>query len=817
MNDDNVSVPGSYIAHIRREDHRTQSVFCHLAAVQEGCEAYAAKIGMPHVAGLSGLLHDLGKNTESFKRYIQAAAYSDNPPRRGSVDHSTAGGRLIYQRYHGPTASFVQKCTSEWIANCIISHHQGLRDYLSPDLDSPFIERAVRKTDGMNEYGQAVAAFWAEIPPQQLDEYFAKACEETEQALTIIRDHRLPMITRALLVKYVFSCLIDADRTDARQFEEDQTDPWVSNHHGFFERGYRNLMAELKRYESTPESKVPINQLRREMSQQCEMFAERPPGIYTLSIPTGGGKTLASLRYALRHALCYDKERIVYVVPYTTIIEQNASEIRRIVQQDELILEHHSNVLEDLDFEGDDYDLRRKQVSLARDNWDRPLIFTTMVQFLNTFYAKGTRNARRLHRLSNAILIFDEVQTVPPKCVELFNEALNFLNVFGKSTSLLCTATQPALDFVTHKLRLSSPNSEIIANPREIAPRFKRVKIQDMIDSALSIEDLTESLHERMDEVGEVLVILNTKSAVRRLFIQLQQESWRIEQKVKLFHLSTSMCAAHRKDVLRKVKCALKQKERVICVSTQLIEAGVDISFECVIRSLAGLDAIAQAAGRCNRHGQDPIRTVYVIRCREEVLTKLPEIRKGAEVTERILSEFRENPDYYDNDLLSAKAIGTYFRYYYTQVESELAYPISEIEGKLFDLLNQNRALYDAYQHRHGFGPEIVSRASFATAERYFNVIEDSTKGVLVPYNDEAQQLIARLNGELAPEALGDILHRAQQYVVNLYDQDLQTLSNHGSVYRMMHGHVWAVHDPAYTSEFGVDLGVGGQWQSEYA
>ncbi len=796
-----------YIAHIRDVDNSIQTVSEHLEGVRQGCEAFGSQIGVTHLAGLAGLLHDLGKNTEVFKKYIiEATSHPDNPPRRGSVDHSTAGGRFIYRRYHQKSTDGNEKLAAEWIANCIISHHQGLRDYLDADANAPFFERVAKKTDGMEEYETAETAFLAGWAPEKLDRYFTAAQQEVALARGIIRKNGLrPAITSALLIKYLFSCLIDADRTDTRQFEEGHCEPWTTDYRDFFARSYDKLMNEMRSYEDGVEAEHPINKLRRDMSQQCEDFADRGSGIYTLSIPTGGGKTLSSLRYALKHALLHGKERIIYVVPYMTIIEQNAKRIRDILQEDDLVLEHHSNVMEDLDSDGSEYNLYKKRLGLAHDNWDRPLIFTTMVQFLNTFYAKGTRNVRRLHRLSNAVLIFDEVQAVPPNCVSLFNVAVNFLSVFGQSTAVLCTATQPSLEFVRNNLKMSA-GAEIISNLNEVAEPFKRVTVEDLTAIPMEGSELAQFIEERLREVDRVLVILNTKSEVRKLFSHLDNRPGIKENGVQLFHLSTNMCAAHRNEVLQKTKDALGAKMPLVCVSTQLIEAGVDISFDCVIRSLAGLDSIAQAAGRCNRHGRDPLRKVYVIQSADEVLTHLPEIRTRADVTLLVLNEFAQAPERFGNDLLSSSAMTTYFRYYFDRIRGELDYPILESGQSLFELLNKNKSLFDGYCRRYGRQPEILSRPSFASAERHFHVIHNSGKPVLVPWNEDARELLVKLNGEVEPKDLSRLLRQSQQYVVDLYDHDIHTLDRNGDIFPLLHGHVLALRESAYSEEFGVEI-----------
>jgi CRISPR-associated endonuclease/helicase Cas3 len=802
-----------YIAHIREKDGGIQTVQEHLESVQKLCEKYGGKIGIKHLAGLAGMLHDLGKNTNDFKEYIQeAVVHPDNPPRKGSVDHSTAGGKLLYDRFYNEQKNGYEKLAIEWMAMSIISHHQGLRDFLSPDMSSGFLKRVAEKE--INQYEDAVSSFYkTQISEEEFETYFEKAKSEAKQMLNSIKYKKLQPITASFLIKYIFSCLIDADRTNTRMFEENELVEQEFDRKVFFSESYQALMEKIASYGRAEDADHPINQLRSEMSNQCEEFASNPSGIYTLSIPTGGGKTLASLRYALKHAKKFKKERIIYIVPYTTIIEQNAQEVRDILNKDEYILEHHSNVMNEKVAEDDRYDLTAKKLRLAKDNWDSPIIFTTMVQYLNVFYSRGTRNIRRLHNLANSILIFDEVQSVPIKCTSLFNESLNFLNDYCNSSIVLCTATQPALDFVENKLKISA-NAEMIRDMKNVSESFKRVDIIDKTTpQGLNAVELKELIERELKKVNSILVILNTKTAVRKLFEELNIDSTN-ESGFKLFHLSTNMCPAHRKKVLTDVKKALLAGERVICLSTQLIEAGVDISFECVFRSLAGLDSIAQAAGRCNRHGKDDIRNVYIIKSADEVLTNLKEIKIGAEQTKRILGEYKEAPKTFGNDLLSSQAMTIYFQYYYHQIKGELNYPILDLQKDLFDLLNMNKDYYQAFVNKHGVKPAIVSRQSFATAEKYFNVIDSPTTSVLVPYNEEAEEIILALNGDMNVKELGDILKKAQQFTINVYEHEIKRLEKEGDIYFLLHGEILALRETAYSKEMGLDSKGEGSWST---
>lgn len=415
-----------YIAHIRQKDNERQTVATHLMEVKALAELYGGKIGVGHIAGLAGLLHDMGKYTNQFQEYLlEAVKNPERPPKRGSVDHSTAGGKLIFDVLHSPTDSY-RALLAEIVGNAIISHHSYLQDFININLELKYLQRVQDKE--LDEYMFTKKKFFEEVlSEKELEDYIKKALDELSEFLDVGQS-----ISRQsmFLSKFIFSTLIDADRTNSREFEENRYDDIGQSHEHLLSHYYDKLMEKVNGFKQQGDANNPINVLRSEMSDQCEKFARKPSGIYTLSIPTGGGKTLASLRYALKHAELYKKNRIIYIVPYTTIIEQNADEVRKILDDDEHILEHHSNVVNDEldDNEADDGRLAcYEKLKLAKDNWDAPIIFTTMVQYLDTFYAYGGRNIRRLHNLANSILIFDEVQKVPTNCISLFNHTLNFL------------------------------------------------------------------------------------------------------------------------------------------------------------------------------------------------------------------------------------------------------------------------------------------------------------------------------------------------------------------------------------------------------
>ncbi len=435
-----------------------------------------------------------------------------------------------------------------------------------------------------------------------------------------------------------------------------------------------------------------INTVRQKISQACHDFSEKPKGLYQLTVPTGGGKTFASLRFALHHADKHKMDRIIYVLPFTTIIDQNAEEIRKVLEEKDkkgkylnrVVLEHHSNLMPDKET------ARQKVLS---ENWDAPVVLTTNVQVLEALFGSGTRGARRMHQLAKTVIIFDEVQTLPVKCVQLFNTAVNFLVNNCGSTVVLCTATQPLLDKIEPKSKALPITAEqqMVPNARQLFDNLKRVEVSDKTKvDGWTNDEIKELACQKVAESGSVLVVVNTKTSARKIYQQCEQTN-----NVETYHLSTNMCPAHRMAVLNQIRACLDNKKPVICVSTQLIEAGVDISFGSVIRFLAGLDSIVQAAGRCNRHNEKhpALGEVYIINPAEENIDTIEDIRIGKEKTERLLDEFKNNPKRLGNNILSPEAMEQYYQYYFYQRASEMNYPVTADSSvgradNLFNLLS---------------------------------------------------------------------------------------------------------------------------------
>lgn len=816
-----------YIAHIRESDQEIQTVADHLLETQELAEIYGDKIGIRHIAGLAGMLHDLGKYTEKFQNYIRLAVQNpDNPPKRGSVDHSTAGGKLLYNLFHiQPQGAFDKQdfmnkaLLSEVVGNTIISHHAYLQDFLDPDLESKFLDR-VRDRE-LEGFDHAVSLFYEQVMEESAFFHYVNQAV-AELADYMKRDDNPDVELKMMfLTKFVFSALIDADRTNTRCFEEislknEKNSNETINRQQLFQTYYERLMEHINDLQSGENADTPINLLRKQMSEQCEQFADKPSGIHTLSIPTGGGKTLASLRYALKHAVTFEKKHIIYVVPFTTIIEQNAQEVREIIRDDANILEHHSNVVmnevEIVDGESNELDdvvmNTSQKLKLAKDNWDSPIIFTTMVQFLNVFYADGSRNIRRLHNLSESVIIFDEVQKVPTHCISLFNQALNFLKTYASSSIVLCTATQPELDFVQNKLEIQ-PDAEMVHDLDHVIEAFKRVDIVDKATGhTFNTEKLVDFVEQKLAHEQSILVILNTKAVVRNLYHRLTEENGT----VPVYHLSTSMCPAHRNHILEKVKQHLENKQPVVCISTQLIEAGVDISFTCVIRSLAGLDSIAQAAGRCNRHKEAKMKQVYVIDHEEEDLKRLKEIKIGKEIARKMLIDLKRDQTCYGGNILSAHAMEVYFQKYYSELATDLNYFVPKLRKNITELLSARRSentYYRAYYDEKDTILPLLLANSYKTAADHFQVIEDHTTAVIVPYGDgdkEGKEIIADLNGQHSIEDLSSLLRRAQPFTINVFHYEKEQLDQSKALIPYLDGKIWALTAGAYDDSYGLNF-----------
>ena len=545
--------------------------------------------------------------------------------------------------------------------------------------------------------------------------------------------------------------------------------------------------------------------MRNKISQGCLTFSTKPKGIYQLTVPTGGGKTFASLRFALNHAAHHKMDRIFYIIPYTSIIDQNADEVRKILEDkddhghylDKVVLEHHSNLTPEEE---------TQRQNLLSENWDAPIVFTTQVQFLEALFGSGTRGVRRLHQLTNSVIIFDEVQTIPVRCVHMFNVALRFLVHSCGSTVVLCTATQPLLDKVNPVQRALEiqPEQQMIPDVKELFKKLRRVEVFDRRKvGGWSDEEVMELAKQELRAMGSVLIIVNTRKSARSLYQKI------FEKKIaKVYHLSTNMCPAHRLKVLNDVKKRLSKKQPVICVSTQLIEAGVDIDFGSVIRHLAGLDSIAQAAGRCNRNGRLAPGNVWIVNPNNENLDNLKDIKIGVNITERVLDEFKDNPEAFENDMLGLNMMEEYYKYYFYDRKDEMKYPVGKTspvgrDDNLFNLLSVNTISVEECQRTTASMPAIPFRQSFQTASKAFHAIDSLSQGVIVPYK-KGKQIIIVLCGAFEVEKQYKLLKEAQRYSVNLFSSEFKKMVDESAIQEVQKGAgIFYLDDQYYSNQFG--------------
>lgn len=790
----------SIIAHVRKKDEKAQELCSHLTRVSVLCGQFANKIGLKESGRVIGLLHDLGKASDEFDKYIRSAAgiidpdadeYVEASEQKGKIDHSTAGAQIIYRALSqkGAEGSIV----AQVLSLCVASHHSGLIDCLSPDGQDNFtrrMEKAKEKT-----HVEEALSYLDEHEREYLkgllsDEELIKQVFQELKSIKEDNDSQETLTFKfGLLVQFLFSCLIDADRLNTADFEFPENKllrnygkyhPWDS----LIER----LNHKLKEFENQEEDNE-INKLRKDVSQQCAEFAGRPKGLYQLTVPTGGGKTLSSLRFALNHADYHNMDRVFYIIPYTSIIDQNADEIRKILEDkdeqgrylDKVVLEHHSNLTPEEE--------TRRQ-NLLSENWDAPVVFTTQVQFLEALFSSGTRGVRRLHQLANAVIIFDEVQTIPVRCVHLFNLAVRFLVRSCGSTVVLCTATQPLLDKIEPEQRslIIRPEQQIIPDVRGLFGKLKRVIIYDKRKVGGWPEDeVAELAEQEVQRSGSVLIVVNTKSSAQNLYQKLKASKL-----ARAYHLSTNMCPAHRMDVLNCIKNRLGKKP-TICISTQLIEAGVNIDFGSVIRYLAGLDSIAQAAGRCNRHGLRPRGNVYIVNPHNEVLTKLKDIRVGKETAERVLDEYKENPEAFDEDIQSPATMNRYYFYYFYARKEIMNYPVSNntVVGRkdnLFDLLSTNPKSVQEHQRISGSLPALPLKQSFQSASKAFRAIDSPTRGVIVQYGSKGRKLVnllCSIDFGRKSRTWFKLLKRAQRFSVNIYPYILEDLVTQNAIHEV--------------------------------
>ncbi len=688
-----------FLAH-RAQDGREQPLREHLRGTAALAERFAKPFGAEGLAHELGLAHDLGKYSQAFQRRLRGAELS--------VDHSTAGAQEI-SRVFGWSAAY-----------CVAGHHGGLPDGGGRTDDPSLPTLSGRLKRSVEPYGDFAGEIRLERVGVRTPQVLGKGG-----------------FTLSFWVRMLFSCLVDADFLDTETFMRGSPPP----------RGSTVAMAELlERLETYAADRwgapqTALGRVRNEIRFACgEAGRTRSPGLFTLTVPTGGGKTVSSLTFALHHAVAQGKRRVVYVIPYTSIIEQTADVFREILG-DGSVLEHHANVDWD-DEEGGVRDPEKERKKLASENWDVPVVVTTAVQFFESLFANKPSKCRKLHNLADSVLLFDEAQTLPLPYLLPCVRALAELTVNYGASCVLCTATQPALGPL-----FQAVSADLAL--REIAPAlplrpFRRVRYERL--GMLS----DEALAGRLGAHEQVLCVVGTRKQAQAVFRLLEREG--------SFHLSTLMTPEHRRQVLGEIRRRLSSREDLPCrvVSTSLIEAGVDVDFPVVYRAEAGLDSVVQAAGRCNREGKRDAddSPVYIFQPDDAYTKTLPDSMKLPLEVMRSVTADGGAPD-------SPESIERYF--------TDLRHDV----GSGVDRLR----LVERFEE----GVQDPGRPSFPFAEtaEAFHLIQPGARAVLVPRTPEAKALADRLRGG---ERSRELLRKIGQYTVNLYEKQFEALRALGAL-----------------------------------
>lgn len=717
-----------------------EALDAHLAKVAELAGEFCAAFGARDWGETLGGLHDLGKLSVEFQDYLRNSADVDageeGVSRPGRVDHSTFGARFAVE-HAGMHAG-------QLLAYCIAGHHAGLPDWIAENAENDRSSLRYR-----------LSATQKRLPTV-----------DRQRIHTTIPKLRIPFAPAtdgagfqlAFFTRMIFSALIDADRLATEEFcnpvqsaQRRVVHPDVGILARVLSESVDNLAASA--------AKSAVNAVRAEVLAQCRAAAKESMGFFSLNVPTGGGKTLSSMEFALRHASAHELRRVIVAVPFTTIIEQTADVYRSAFGEDlkGSVIEHHSNLEPTKD---------TRENKLAAENWDAPVILTTNVQLFESLFAARTTPCQKLHRIARSVIILDEVQTLPVEFLKPTLRALRELVEHYNCSVVLCTATQPALEKEeTFSIGLENVR-QIIRDAPKLFQVLKRVDVQQ----AGKVSDV--EVAERMAEERSVLCIVNTRSHAAALY-----DALRAVETEGTYHLSTNMCATHRRVVLAEIRERLKNTKPCRVVSTQLVEAGVDLDFDVVYRAPAGFDSVAQAAGRCNREGRRERGKVWLFE------TEAPPppgmLRQSAQVGRELNAKYP--------DPLAPDAVREYFRMLYWRHESR--WDMHEVMP-CFRATPREPEL--AYQFR-------------SAAERY-RLIEDVQTQVLVVYDEVSRSLRDRM-------ALGDAggfidLRVAQRYIVGVYDQIKNALRQSGAIEEHKTGSgLWLLqNDRAYTAEKGLSV-----------
>lgn len=705
MADEGMTNDRALIAH-RNEDGEIQPLTSHLVGTARYARDFAAEFGCGDAGEFCGLLHDIGKGSEASQKRMY------DPEHHPRVDHSTAGAKeaLNISQENLPAAV------------AIAAHHSGLMDVGSPRVA---------------EEGTFFGRMKSSIPDYsrwKTDVYPGLRLKEEKVTPAFSDVFGIGFFTRML-----YSCLVDADYLDTEGFmrrniqrggyctKEELAEKFQSHIAKWTEKAEDLRKVQSEGVEISEADRLCIS--RTDILQECmEKGKELPRGLYTLTVPTGGGKTTASMGFALNHICSREMKRIIYVIPYTSIIDQNA-EVFEDILGNENVVEHHSGVLYDLT-EGEDGEIQRRK-ALATENWDAPVIVTTAVQFFESLFGNRSSVCRKLHNLANSVIIFDEAQTLPIPYLKPCVASMAELVKNYRSTVVLCTATQPALGQMFQKYLPQTEMQEICGHTQDLFAQFERVTLENR--GVLSLAELEKLLRGQR----QVLCVVNTRRTAQKLYQDLKGEG--------VYCLTTLLCPVTRKRKIAEIKKRLSEGKECVVIATSLIEAGVNLDFYQVYRQEVGLDSLIQAAGRCNRNGERTAgeSMVYSFRLEGE------ENRFQAQS----VAAMRETWRRYEK-VNSPEAITFYFSY------------LRSLLGE--ENLDQ-KGIMKALDGKSNLLP-------FKTVAERFKLIENSMRTVYIPV-DGTKDLLKQVAEGTADR---NTFRRLGQYAVNVYEQHFAALWEHG-------------------------------------
>ena len=710
----------------------------HLLHVARQCEEFARSFDDAGYAKWCGLLHDLGKVSHEFQRYLERGGGA-------RVDHSTAGWHVALKHVLGGRSPYV----SSIIGFPVAGHHAGLPNggHTRNDEGSLLARKYKENLPDFSRWNDQLA-----LPEPDID----RLPRAIAQAPPAERG-----FATAFFIRMLFSCLTDADYLDTEQFcdpERARARPapvGISGLLAAFDAHMRELGARKAANSS-------IGAWRNSILGHCREAGAKERGLFSLTVPTGGGKTLSSLAFALEHAQRHGMQRIIYVIPFTSIIEQNAAVFEGIFGP-EAVLQHHCTHDAEAAASRGDVDeeaqaLKAMQKRLATENWDATLVVTTSVQFFESLYASRSSRCRKLHNMANSVIILDEAQMLPTDLLNPSVRALNELAAAYGSSIVLCTATQPSLGRTPCLKSGFAPGSVREIIPQEsLGPMFEAFK-RVQVEYAGSMTD--EQVAARLKEQEQGLCVVNTRKHARQLFDLLGRQEGH-------FHLSALMYPAHRTRVLDTIRQRLREGRVCRVVSTSLVEAGVDVDFPVVLRALAGLDSIAQAAGRCNREGRHSAGQVIVFNP-PTGKPKSPYFARRAHWAERVMEA--------SDDLLSPAAIKDYFDRLYSNENLD--------RFKVVDSFNECAEGQDCVHE--------VPPFPFADVARQFTFIDDASVAIIVE-RPESAELVAMLETAYTREEMRRVMRGLQPYTVAVYPHEFALLKAAGTVRTIReHFHVHA-------------------------